>query len=322
MKSKINAIKKTYLKDDKGSITGMLSVSIFIGLILFIIIFSAVIHLSFFKQLGIFRYFFAYLLIFLSMVGTYFSMRTYIHFRFKNGHYDPIFVREMLQRCLQKDVGRLNVKLENSQLTPLSIMNEMFQGKMQAIIKDDGRYMSDVQAKYENNTIKKLYDKDFHKFFQTSDQYDLTSLPIELRLLESAVGKKLKPIAKEVAQLNKYRKTLFTLMGDYMDIFPPTASRIQWIRKTYKYRVPDEAKIRRISFALDFLSYLERTKNNTVRPLLKERMETVASERIRLLKNAVTQYKKAWYNLSLAYETTISRLGMRMLPPPPNDPMK
>ncbi|MGD1972029.1 MAG: hypothetical protein PVF24_10475 [Desulfobacterales bacterium] len=99
------------------------------------------------------------------------------------------------------------------------------------------------------------------------------------------------------------RVNLFTLMGDYLDVMPPSTHYFKFIKKTYRYRPPEDNTTRRIAFALDTLSLLKAYKSQKLQGELLIRYSRLAAERIPRLAAAVSQYRVAFENLVEAYES-------------------
>ena len=142
-----------------------------------------------------------------------------------------------------------------------------------------------------------------NRFFHTPEGYTKASLPEEIEHIIQAVTTKYPQLKPELESMLAARAHLCTLMGDYLELMPPSAHHVTFIKRTYRYHPPDDETTRRIAFALDTLKLLEAYTKRELRGERLARHGRLAAERIPLLAAAVSQYKAAFETLVKAYET-------------------
>lgn len=277
--------------------------TIFAGLIMLVVAFSLLAQYGLLAQIGRGGMSLAVILILLGMVGIYKGMRFIKSWRFRTGTKDPMFMRAFMQSCYADDCGRIEKALADTDKTPFLILNDLLAEKMQSIFQTDALNLVDVQEMYAKSGLKKNNEPVMNRFFHTPESYEEEPLPKEIAHIIQAVTTKYSELEPALISMLEARVNLFTLMGDYLDVMPPSTHYFKFIKKTYRYRPPEDDTTRRIAFALDTLSLLEAYKSQKLRGELLIRHGRLAAERIPRLAAAVSQYKVAFENLVQAYET-------------------
>ena len=280
-----------------------MGVTIFVGLIMIVVAFSLLAQYGLLAQIGRGGMSLAVILILLGMVGIYKGMRFIKSWRFRTGTKDPMFMRALMQSCYADDCGRIEKALADTDKTPFLILNDLLAEKMQSIFQTDALNLVDVQEMYAKSGLKKNNEPVMNRFFHTPESYEEEPLPKEIAHIIQAVTTKHSELQPALIGMLEARVNLFTLMGDYLDVMPPSTHYFKFIKKTYRYRPPEDDTTRRIAFALDTLSLLEAYKSQKLRGELLIRHGRLAAERIPRLAAAVSQYKVAFENLVQAYET-------------------
>jgi hypothetical protein len=277
--------------------------TIFAGLVMLVVTFSLLAQYGLLAQIGQGGISLTIILILVAMIAVYKGMRFIQSLRFRTGIKDPLFMRAFMQSCYTGDCGRIEKALADTEKTPFLILNDLLAEKMQRILQTDALNLVDVQEMYAKSGLKKNSEPMMDRFFHTPEAYEIAPLPEELEHIIQAVDTKYPELKPALDRMLAARAHLFTLMGDYLDIMPPSTHHFKFIKKTYRYRPPDDETTRRIAFALDTLSLLEAYNNRELRGERLIRHGRLAAERIPLLAAAVSQYKAAFETLVEAYET-------------------
>ena len=281
----------------------VIGATIFAGLVMLVVAFSLLAQYGLLTQIGQGGIGLTVILVVAAMVGVHKGMRLIKSLRFRTGIKDPMFMRAFMQSCYAGDCGRIEKALADTGSTPLLILNELLAEKMQRIIQTDALNLVDVQEMYCKSGLRRNSEPVMHRYFHTPDTYDAAPLPEEIEHIIKAVTTKYPELEPVLESVLTARAHLFTLMGDYLDIMPPSAHYFKFIKKTYRYRPPDDETTRRIAFALDTLSLLSAYNNQELRGERLIRHGRLAAERIPRLTAAVSQYKAAFETLVEAYET-------------------
>jgi hypothetical protein len=277
--------------------------TIFAGLIMLVVAFSLLAQSGLLTQIGRGGMSLAVILILLGMVGIYKGMCFIKSWRFRSGTKDPMFMRAFMQSCYAGDCGRIEKLLADTDKTPLLILNDLLAEKMQSIFQTDALNLVDVQEMYAKSGFKKNNKPVMNRFFHTPGSYEEEPLPEEIAHIIQAVTTKFTGLEPALFSMLEARVNLFTLMGDYLDVMPPSTHYFKFIKKTYRYRPPEDNTTRRIAFALDTLSLLKAYKSQKLQGELLIRYSRLAAERIPRLAAAVSQYRVAFENLVEAYES-------------------
>jgi hypothetical protein len=281
----------------------VLGATIFAGLIMLVVAFSLLAQYGLLAQIGQSGMGLTVILVIVGMVGVYKGARFIKSLRFRTGIKDPMFMRAFMQSCYAGDCGRIEKALADTEGTPLLILNDLLAEKMQRILQTDALNLVDVQEMYTKSGLKKTSEPEMDRFFHTPEAYEKELLPEEIEHIIQAVTTKYPELMTALDSMLAARAHLFTLMGDYLDIMPPSAHYFKFIKKTYRYRPPDDETTRRIAFALDTLSLLRAYNNQELRGERLIRHGRLAAERIPQLAAAVSHYKTTFETLVEAYES-------------------
>ncbi len=280
----------------------VMGATIFAGLVMLVVAFSILAQYGLLARMGPGGISLAVLLIVVLMAGVYQGLRLNNSRRFRTGVKDPLFMRAFMQSCYASDCGRIEKVLADRQKTPPLILNGLLAEKAQRIIETDARQMVDILEMYCKSGLKKNKDPVMDRFFHTPDSYEEAPLPTEIEHIIQVVTTRYPQLASALEKMLVARAHLFTLMGDYLDLMPPSRHHFNFIKKTYRYNPPDDETTRRIAFALDTLKLLDAYNNQELRGERLTRHGRLAAERIPLLATAVSQYKTAFETLVESYE--------------------
>ncbi len=280
----------------------VMGATIFSGLVMLVVAFSLLAQYGLLAQLGQLGIGLAVLLIFAAMAGVYKGLRSIQSLRFRTGGKDPMFMRAFMQSRYAEDCGRIEKELADRQNTPSQILNALLAEKVQSIIETDARNLVDVLEMYCKSGLKKNKEPVMDRFFHTPDAYTEAPLPTEIEHIIQAVNTRYPQLEPALENMLVARAHLFTLMGDYLGLMPPSAHHFNFIKQTYRYNPPDDETTRRIAFALDTLKLLNAYNDQELRGERLTRHGRLAAERIPRLTTAVSQYKTAFETLVDSYE--------------------
>ncbi len=276
--------------------------TIFTGLVMLVVAFSILAQCGLLARIGPVGISLAVVLILVLMAGVHQGLRRIKSRRFRLGVKDPLFMRAFMQSCYIEDCGRIEKLLADRKNTPPLILNDLLAEKIQSTIETDARYMVDVLEMYCKSGLKKNKDPVMDRFFHTPDSYEEAPLPTAIEHIIQAVTTRYPQLKPALGSMLAARAHLFTLMGDYLDIMPPSTHHFNFIKKTYRYNPPDDETTRRIAFALDTLKLLVAYNNQELRGERLTRHGRLAAERIPRLAEAVNAYQAAFKNLVASYE--------------------
>jgi hypothetical protein len=275
---------------------------IFAGLIVLVVAFSLLAHYGLLAQYGTVGVGLTVGLVLVVMLGIHRGMRRIQSSRFRAGIKDPLFMRAFMQSCWAGDCGRIEKVLADPEKTPLLILNDLLAAKMRRIFQTDARIMVDVQDKFTQSGLRNDSEPVLDRLFQSPTEYALAPRPAEIEHIIQAVTTTYPRLKAPLEHMLAARAELFTLMGDYLDIMPPSPRHFKFVKQTYRYRPPDDATTRRIAFALDTLSLLVAYKDQALRGERLSGHGRLAAERIPMLAAAVDRYKTTFDTLVEAYE--------------------
>ncbi len=280
----------------------VMGATIFTGLVMLVVAFSLLAQYGLLSKLGQGGIGLAVLLIIAGMAGVYKGLRFIQSLHFRTGGKDPMFMRAFMQSCYARDCGRIEKELADRQKTPPLILNDLLAEKVQRIIETDARHLVDVLELYCKSGLKKNKEPVMDRFFHTPDSYEEAPLPTEIEHIIEAVNTRYPQLEPALEKMLAARAHLFTLMGDYLVLMPPTMHHFKFIKNTYRYNPPDDETTRRIAFALDTLKLLTAYNNEELQGESLTRHGRLAAERIPLVATAVSQYRTAFENLVESYE--------------------
>ena len=281
----------------------VMGVTIFAGLVMLVVAFSILAQYGLLARIGPGGISLAVLLILVLMTGVHQGLRRNKSRRFRTGVKDPLFMRALMQSLYAEDCGRIEKELADHHRTPSLILNGLLAEKMQSIFETDARHMVDILERYCKSGLKKNKNPMMDRFFHTPNSYEEAPRPTEIEHIIQAVTTRYPQLEPALEKMLVTRAHLFTLMGDYLVLMPPSTHHFNLIKKTYRYHPPDDETTRRIAFALDTLKLLDAYNNQKLRGERLTRHGRIAAERIPLLATAVSQYKTAFETLVETYET-------------------
>ena len=276
--------------------------TIFLGLVLIIVAYSALDLTGTITLMGPFGPVLPLLVIFWLMVGIYQGVkrlkRRSARIRIKG----PLFMRSLMKDCLQRTCGMLEARLNAPEFSSAMILNDILADKMLHICATDCLRFSDVRRQIESSRIKGTTDLELAHLFQTIVAYGKQELPGEIRQVADTVLRSRLDLESLLARLKDAHRTLCTGTGDILSLLPPDPKNVEKVRSTYRYRPPTPERAQRMVFALETLAYLKATRHENVNPMDRKRYDTVAAQVIPKIAEALNGYRRAWQDLVDAYE--------------------
>ena len=288
--------------NESGFIVNPMAATIFFGLILTIVVYSALDITGTMTRLGPYSPVLPLIGIVGLMVGVYNGVkrlkRRAVRIRIKG----PLFMRSLMNDCIERTCGILEMQLNSPAISSAMILNDILLDKMLDICARDCLRFSDIRRQIEDSRLKGSGGLVLACFFQTSVEYRKQALPGEIRQVADTVSRSRPDLKQLLERLKIAQQTLCTGTGNILALLPPDAKRVEKIRSTYRYRPPTPERTRRMVFALETLAYLKATRHENVNPMDRRRYDTVADQVIPKLADALKVYKQAWQDLVDAYE--------------------
>jgi hypothetical protein len=281
--------------------------AIFLGLVLMIVVFSAIA-----AQLGqspylTWAYAGASVVIGLVLLGVYRLLRFLEKRRVATGRRDPLLLRRLMEAELERTAAPLRERLDNPSLTVEAVFYQLLQDQIEALFATDALRFTESRRQLERSGIEKQAGCGFRRFFISSEAYAEALLPEALHLMQRAVTKSHdEGLANGLVRLKASHRKLHTYLGDYLDLLPCTAEEIARLKKRYPFRPPDDHLAREMIFAAKFMTHLIRrhasgTETGTV-PSEGGALDKAAAERVPGLSAAIADYEAAWRELLDAYD--------------------
>ena len=288
--------------NDRGFIMNPVAATIFLGLVLIIVVYSALDLSGTMTRLGRFGPVLPLIVIVWLMYGIFRGVkrlkRRAARIRIKG----PLFMRSLMNDCLERTCGVLEMRLNTPEIPSAMILNDILLDKMLHICATDCLRFSDIRRQIEGRRLKGTDDLELSRFFQTAVEYHKQALPEEIRQVADTVTRSRTDLKGLLERLKNAHQTLCTGTGNILGLLPPDAKKVQKIRSTYRYRPPTPQRAQRVVFALETLAFLKATRHENVNPMDRKRYDAVAEQVIPKLANALSVYKKAWQDLVDAYE--------------------
>lgn len=286
-----------------GWVAEGLLAALFVGLILFVILFSYFSTSAIFTAYLKWGYIIMAAVIVAAMFATYWCVAVYRKRRFRKGGQDFLMMRNLMTTCLDNDCSAVEQQFSAADGSDLSIFNRMLLCKLQEIFERERTRVIDIHTRFRKSGIKEIKGVHFEKFFQTSESYDTTPEPLEIKTAALA----LKPLGSgmeaSLVRLKNSRRLLFTAMSDYLDLLSVTDADVKKLLKAYRFNPPGNETARDIVFANNAVDYLIKFHRNRLSDERRFAMEAIASQKLLQLKSVLSDYRKAWRHLVDTYES-------------------
>jgi len=288
-----------------------LAATLFFGLVLTIVVYSALDLTGTMTRMGRFGPVLPLIVIVWLMYGIYLGVkrlkRRAARIRIKG----PLFMRSLMNDCLERTCGVLERQLNTPEIPSTIILNDILLDRMLHICVTDCLRFSDVRRQIEGSRLKGTDGLELARFFQTPVEYRKQALPDEIRQVADTVSRSRTDLRDLLGRLKNAHQTLCTGAGDLLALLPPDPKKVEKIRSTYRYRPPTPQRAQRMVFALETMAYLKATRHENVNPMDRRRYDSVAAQVIPKLAETLNDYKRAWQDLVDAYELPRSERAER-----------
>jgi len=288
--------------NENGFAVNPVAATIFLGLVLIVITYSALDLSGALHRLGPYGPLLPMLVIAWLLVGIYFVARRLKRRSARIRIKGPLFMRSLMGDSLERTCGALRKRLEAPEISSRQILNDILTDKMLHICATDCLRFSDIRRQIEGSGMKGTRDLEFAHLFQTEVEYEKQELPGEIQKVADTVARSRPDLEGLLERLKRAHRNLCTGTGDMVTLLPPDAKKVERLRAVHRYRPPTPQRAKRMAFALETLAYLKATRHENVNPMDRKRYDTVAAEVIPWLGDAVNVYKNAWQDLVDAYE--------------------
>lgn len=279
-----------------------LAATLFLGLVLIIVAYSVLDRTGAMTRLGPFGPILPLLVIVWLLVGIYQAVKRLKHRSARIRVKGPLFMRSLMDDCLQRTCGMLESRLNTPEFSSVMILNDILKDRMLHICATDCLRFSDVRRQIESSRIKGTADLELARLLETTVEYDKRDLPGEIRQVADTVSRSRLDLKDVLEMLKSAHRSLCTGTGNILSLLPPDAKKVQKIRATYRYRPPTPERAQRMVFALETMAYLKATRHENVNPMDHKRYEAVADQVIPTLAKSLNVYKAAWQDLVDAFE--------------------
>lgn len=279
-----------------------LAATIFFGMVLIVLVYSALEMTGGLTRLGPFGPLLPLLVIFWVLVGIYQGAKRLRRRAARVRIKGPLFMRSLMNDCLRRTCGQLATRLDTADRRSVEILNDILTDKVLWIGRTDCLRYSDIRRRIETARLKGTPDLELAALFQSPVAYDKQAPPGEIRQVEELVSRSRADLQDALERLKHAHRSLCTDTGDLLTLLPPDPKKVAKIRSTYRYRPPTPERAQRMTFALESLDYLKATRHANVNPMDRKRYESVAAAVIPRLGEALNGYRQAWQTLADAYE--------------------
>lgn len=291
-----------WLSSQAGFIPNPVAATIFLGLILIIIVYSAIEQSGTLNHLGRFGPVLPLLIILWLMYGIYRGLNLMKRHMARVRPKGPLFMRSLMDECLDQTCGRIEMRLNTPEISSSMILDEILQDKVLHICATDCLRFSDVRRQIESSRLKGTDNLQLAYLFMTPVEYHKHPQPDGIQQVADMVVRSRRDLKKLLERLRDAHQKLCTNAGDILTLLPPDPKKVEHLRTTYRYRPPTPERARRMAFALETLAYLKAIRYENVNPMDRNRYDSVASRAIPKLAEGVRVYRQTWQDLVDAYE--------------------
>lgn len=285
-----------------GFIPNPMATTIFLGLVLVILVYSALEQSGTIHRLGRFGPVLPLLIILWLLYGIYRGLKWFKRHSARVRPKGPLFMRALMDECLELTCGRLDRRLHTPEISSSMILDEILLDKMLHICATDCLRFTDVRRQIEGSQLKGTDNLQLAQLLVTPVEYHKQPLPEGIRQVADTVVRSRRDLKKLLERLKDAHQNLCTGADDILTLLPPDPKKAEKLRTTYRYRPPTLQRAARMAFALETLAYLKAIRYENVNPMDRRRYESVASHVIPKLSDALRVYKQAWQDLADAYE--------------------
>jgi hypothetical protein len=297
------AFRRTGLfTNQDGFIPNPVAATLFIGLVLIILVYSALEQNGTLYRLGRFGPLLPLLIILWLMYGIYRGLTWLRRHTARVRPKGPLYMRGLMDECLHLTCGRLETRLTTPEISSSMILDEILVDKILHICATDCLRFSDVRRQIEGGRLKGTDNLELAHLFMTPVEYHKQPLPDAIQQVADTVARSRRDLKKRLERLKDAHQALCTCAGDILTLLPPDPKKVEKLRATYRYRPPTQERAQRMAFALETLAYLKAIRYENVNPMDRRRYDSVASHAIPKLAEGLRVYRQAWQDIADAYE--------------------
>jgi hypothetical protein len=285
-----------------GFIANPVAATIFLGLVLVIIVYSALESTGTMTRLGRFGPVLPLLIIVWLMYGIYRGLKRLKRRAARIRIQGPLFMRALMNDGIERTYGALERRLDMPEISSSMILNDILVDKVLRICATDCLRYSDIRRQIEKGRLKGSADLALAGFFMTPVEYHKQPLPDEIQQAADTVSRSRMDLKALLDRVRNAHQALCTRPETILSLLPPDPKKVEKIRSAYRYRPPTPERAQRMGFALETLAYLKAIRHENVNPLDRRRYEAVATRVIPKLAEVLRAYKQAWQELADAYE--------------------
>jgi hypothetical protein len=276
--------------------------ALFSGLVLVVLIYSTLDRTGLTNRWGVWGVLLPLPVIGGLMYGIFLGVKWLRHHRSGIRAKGPLYLRLLMNSCLERTCGELDTRLSAPEMTSAAILNAILLDKVLHISATDCLRYSDIRRQIEGSGLKGTDDLVLSHFFQTFEDYSQQPLPVEIRQVEDLVARSRSDLKSLLDRLKNTHKSLYAGAGDVLVLLPPDPKKTEKISSSYRFTPPSPQSAQRMAFALETLAYLKAVRYKNIESTDRRRYDTAADEGIPKLGRALIDYKQAWQDLVDAYE--------------------
>jgi hypothetical protein len=286
---------------NKGQAISPLFISIFAGLILFVVTFSAIDLLNYPKVIG--YWIFAIDLAVVGLAGLIIFLRFQAlrEWRFKHGTRDTMLICSMMRERLQIDCGKIEERLASTVHNRLEVTRQMVEDQFQALL-----FLQSNAGENRKGLCEKKISASFPfaNLFNSEKEYEARSLPHEIELISEVITRHWRQLLPILEALKIARKRLFTSMGDYLEVMVPLAGGDAGKTEGDIAKAAKSDEQKKIQMTQQVVTYINTSEKKPIDPdFVKTRaLRKMAEERILRVLEMIAEYRRAWQRLLDEYD--------------------
>ncbi len=287
---------------ESGWIAEGLLAAFFVGMVLFILLFTWVSANNPMASYPLLRNIGIAAVIFIAMISVYWWVGRYRKKRFSAGKIDPLFMRQLVVSCLEEDCGEIKKLFSANNLSDVDIFIRLVTAKLQHVLDHEGLRKQDLQNDFRESRIAPIKNTRLYRFFSSPLEFDQMFLPSDLAIVYKALAPICSNLKAPLKHLKNIRQSLFTCMSDYLALWHITDKDVEKLQQTYRYSPPDYELAQKLAFANKIIRFLKRERQGGLPPSQQYFLEKNARQKVSQLKSVLQEYEVAWKDLVKAYE--------------------
>jgi hypothetical protein len=237
------------------------------------------------------------------MLGIYLFLSDLRRRRFQQGTDSPLYLRSLQRQSIRRACADLERRLEEGPEADLALLTDMLRDRLCRIVEKDCRNRVDIQKQVERSGLCAARGTGLERYLATRAEYEAAGLPDEIEQVAALVAAGQSRFAIHLKRLKAAHKKLFSVMGDYLEMIPPSPDAVLRIEMTYPYLPKGSEETRRLLFVLTLLPCLRKEAMGRLCGGDADRLKALARQRVPRLREAVNSYKAAWERMAADYRT-------------------